>query len=109
MVFFILTLFCVVYVNAKRWIRPEQKGRLYQAVTIAENYAPILLFVSCLALYVTFSPYGQNFAHYMSGEELVYGFRDLPIDSLPIWSGMRQLLSNSSGQQLIRTRCEETP
>lgn len=69
-VFGVFTLITVVYVNAKRWIRPQHKGRLYQWMTVAENYAPLLLFLTCLGLYICSFPFGQNFKHYMtaSGE-----------------------------------------
>lgn len=68
-VFLLLTLVCVLYVNGKRWIRPGKKGRLYQAITVTENYAALLLFISCLLLYASFAPYAQAFEQYMTGEE----------------------------------------
>ena len=55
-IFLPLALIAVVYVNAKLWIRKEKKGRLYEILTILENYAPILLFVSCCALHFTYAP-----------------------------------------------------
>ena len=38
--------------------------------SVAENYAPVLLFLACLGLYICSFPFGQNFKHYMtaSGE-----------------------------------------
>lgn len=61
-----LSLVSVLYVNAKRWIRPEKRGRLYQFITVLENYAPILLFVCCVGLSLLYAPYAQNFRYYMS-------------------------------------------
>ena len=64
--FGLLTLASVLYVNAKRWVRPRVRGRLYQAVTVAENYLPILLFFGCLGVYLVYSPYAYNFRQYMA-------------------------------------------
>jgi len=64
--FGILTCACVVYVNGKRWVRREKKGRIYELATVAENYVALLWFVGCLGLYLAYMPYAQNFAHYMS-------------------------------------------
>ena len=61
-----LTLLCVLYVNAKRWIRPTVRGRLYQILTVGENYAPILLFLACLGSFLSYYPYSRNFQHYMT-------------------------------------------
>ncbi len=68
-VFFLASVISVGYVNAKLWMRREKKGRLYQTLTVAENYAPLLLFLSCLALYLSDVPFGRNFEHYMTVEE----------------------------------------
>jgi tetratricopeptide (TPR) repeat protein len=65
-VFGILTLACVVYVNGKRWVRREKKGRIYELATVAENYVVLLCFVGCVGLYLAYMPYAQNFSHYMS-------------------------------------------
>lgn len=65
-VFGVFTAGTFVYVNIKRRFRREQLGRLYQFLTIAENYAPLLLFLACLGLYVTNFPYAQNFNYYMT-------------------------------------------
>lgn len=61
-----ITLVAVVYVNAKRWIRREKHGRIYGFFTTLENYAPILLFFSCLGLYLFYAPFAQNFHYYMT-------------------------------------------
>jgi hypothetical protein len=65
-IFGTLTVACLLYVNAKRWVRPEIKGRLYQFLTVAENYMPVLLFLACAGLYLSYYPYAQNFHHYMT-------------------------------------------
>jgi hypothetical protein len=64
-VFAALTLLAILYVNAKLWIRPQVRGRIYQVVTVAENYLPVLLFMSCLALYLVYAPFAANFRHYL--------------------------------------------
>jgi hypothetical protein len=96
--FGVLTLASVAYVNAKRWVRVEKKGRIYQFVTVAENYLPIIFFLSCLGLYLCFYPYARNFHHYMTAggafhdlepfiynvfpaPELVPGNNGLPIEN----------------------------
>lgn len=85
-VFGLLTLLSVVYVNAKRWVRPEKKGRLYQLLTVAENYMPILLFLACLGLYLSYYPFAQNFHHYMtaSGGE-IHDFEPLFFNAVPFF------------------------
>ncbi len=64
-----ITFVVVTYVNAKLWIRKEKKGTLYALMTTADNYVPIVLFLGCLALYLAYAPFGQNFAHYMTSNE----------------------------------------
>jgi hypothetical protein len=85
-VFGLLTLLSVAYVNAKRWVRPEKKGRLYQLLTVAENYMPILLFLACLGLYLSHYPFAQNFHHYMtaSGGE-IHDFEPLFFNVVPFF------------------------
>ena len=75
--FGVLTVLAVVYVNAKRWVRPEKKGRLYQLVTVAENYLPILWFLACLGLYLSYYPYAQNFHHYMTATGATHNIEPL--------------------------------
>ena len=67
-VFALLTLICFAYVNAKRWVRPDKKGRVWTLLTMAENYVPILLFLSSYTTFMFFVPYGSNFRSYMSTE-----------------------------------------
>jgi hypothetical protein len=86
-VFGIITLLIVLYVNAKRWVRPEKKGQLYQMLTGAENYVPIMLFLSCLGLYVSYYPYAQNFHHYMSATGEIHDFEPLFFNVLPNFFG----------------------
>jgi hypothetical protein len=68
-----LTLLCVLYVNLKQWIRRQKRGRIYQLMTVAENYLPVLLFLSCAALYLTFRPYATNFHYYMTATGQITG------------------------------------
>ena len=67
-VFSILTAFLVLYVNGKRWFRKDKKGHLFEAMTTAENYAPILLFASSLSLYLNFIPYAHDYADAMTSK-----------------------------------------
>jgi hypothetical protein len=48
-------------------------GRLYQLAIIGQNYAPVLLFLVCLSLYISYYPYAQNFKHYMTATGETYG------------------------------------
>ncbi len=82
-VFLALTLICLVYVNAKQWIRKETKGRLHEFMTVAENYFPILLFVSCLGLYLADAPFAQNFSSYMRTNEPILEFERFSANSFP--------------------------
>ncbi len=83
LVFGLATATCVVYVNAKRWIRREKKGRLYEALTVAENYMPILLFIACAGLYFTYFPYARNFHYYMTASGEVHDLEPLFFNTLP--------------------------
>lgn len=61
-----LTAISISYVNAKRWVRPEHQGPLFRFMTTLENYAPLVLFGTCLGLFLAYSPYAQNFHYYMT-------------------------------------------
>ena len=65
-VFGFITIVASAYVNAKRWIRPAHKGRMFAVITVAENYVPILLFLACAGLYLAYYPYAANFRYYMT-------------------------------------------
>ncbi len=95
MVFLVLTLVCVIYVNVKRRIRVEKHGKLWQLMTVGENYMPLLLFVPCLALYITYFPYAKNFSYYMTAQGPVENFEPLLYNTLPSYAlptGPAQLL-----------------
>ncbi len=81
--FLFLTLAAVAYVNLKPRFRPGTRGRLYEVVTISENYLPVFLFVSCLGLYLVHTPYAHNFRHYMSVEESVQSLEPFFENVLP--------------------------
>ena len=87
-VFGALTVVCLVYVNAKRWVRPEVKGRLFQLLTVAENYMPVLLFLACAGLYLSYYPYAQNFHHYMTATGEIHDFEPLFFNVFPNYGGM---------------------
>ncbi len=83
MVFLVLTLICVIYVNVKRYIRVERHGKLWQLMTAGENYMPLLLFAPCVALYITYFPYAKNFSYYMTAQGPIDNFDFLFYNSLP--------------------------
>jgi hypothetical protein len=82
-VFGLLTLLAVVYVNAKRWVRPEKKGRLYRLLTVAENYLPILFFAACAGLYLSYYPFARNFLYYLTASGETHNFEPLFYNVLP--------------------------
>lgn len=81
--FGLLTLASIVYVNAKRWVRPRVRGRLYQAVTVAENYLPVLLFFGCLGVYLVYSPYAYNFRQYMATKAEIHQLEPFLYNTYP--------------------------
>ncbi|MDA2913158.1 hypothetical protein MYX77_04225 [Acidobacteriia bacterium AH_259_A11_L15] len=83
--FLLFTLACNFYLYGKRWLRPQKQGRLYRTMMVAQNYAPVFLFVSGLVLYVSFLPYAQTFAHYMTLEEPLLDLEGLIRSALPVW------------------------
>ena len=87
-IFGTLTLICLLYVNTKSWARPESKGRIYQLLTVAENYMPVLLFLACVGLYLSYYPYGQNFHYYMTATGDIYDFEPLFYNVFPIYGLM---------------------
>lgn len=86
-IFGLFTVVILIYVNAKRWVRPEKKGRLYQILSLAENYLPFLLFLTCLGLYLSYYPYAENFHHYMSAGGEIHDFEPLFFNVLPNFFG----------------------
>lgn len=78
-----LTLLCVGYVNLKQWIRREKRGRIYRLMTAAENYLPVLLFLSCAGLYLVHMPYATNFQHYMTASGEITNFEPFSFNALP--------------------------
>jgi hypothetical protein len=85
-----LTLFSVLYVNAKRWIRPEKRGQIFKLVTVAENYLPILLFLSSMGLYLIYVPYAYNFRTYMTGTGEIHSLEPLWRNVYPLIEDMRR-------------------
>jgi hypothetical protein len=79
----LFTLASVSYTNARRWLRLERRGTLFEFLTVSENYAPILLFMACLGLFLTYYPYAANFDHYMNVTEEIYDFEPLFWNILP--------------------------
>jgi hypothetical protein len=87
-IFGLFTLLTVAYVNAKRWVRPEKKGRIFQFLTVAENYLPILFFLACLSLYISYYPFAQNFHHYLTASGDIHDFEPLFYNVYPAF-GLR--------------------
>ena len=85
-IFLALTLLCVLYVNVKRSYRVQKRGTLWEIMTVGENYMPLLFFVACLGLYVTYYPYAQNFSYYMTAQGPVENFEPLFYNVLPSYS-----------------------
>jgi len=87
-VFLFFSLVSVGYVNAKHWIRREKQGRLYQVMTILENYAPAVLLLSCLALAFVYAPFAENSASYLAAKEPILSLDPVYDNIFPIprWS-----------------------
>ncbi len=54
---------------------------------MAENYAPALLFLACLGLYLSYYPFAQNFHRYMSAGGEIHDFEPLFFNVLPNFFG----------------------
>lgn len=79
----LLTILSLVYVTAKRWVRPEKKGPLYRIVKGAESWLAALLFLACVGLYFSYYPYAQNFHHYMTTGGEIHDLEPLWYNTLP--------------------------
>jgi hypothetical protein len=77
------TLLCALYLNAKRWIRVQTRGHIFQFVTGAVNYLAVLLFVSCLVLFLVCLPYFVNFRHYMDAPGEIRNLEPMFMNSYP--------------------------
>ena len=66
--FGVATLLCGLYLNAKRWIRVQKRGHIFQFVTGMVNYLAVLLFVSCAGLFLVCVPYATNLHYYMTAQ-----------------------------------------
>jgi hypothetical protein len=93
-IFGLFTLLTVAYVNAKRFIRPEKKGRIFQFLTVAENYMPILFFLTCLGLYISYYPFAQNFHHYLTASGDIH-------DMEPLWYNVYPAFNLKPGHQVL--------
>jgi len=83
MLFGALTLLGIVYVNFTRWIRPSKGGLIYRWVTVAENYLPVMLFSSCVGVYLIYAPYAYNFRHYMAVTEEIHSVEPFTYNVFP--------------------------
>jgi hypothetical protein len=84
MFFFVVTLLAVGYVNVKRFFRPGHQGVIYKAVTIAENYLAILLFISCIGLFIVNEPFAVNYRYYMTTQDEFHQIEPLFQHSYPV-------------------------
>ncbi len=82
-VFSLFTLVLIGYFTLKRWVRPERKGRVYQFFSVAENYVPILLFLSCLGMYFSYYPYAENLRYYLTAQGEIHNLEPLFYNVLP--------------------------
>jgi len=85
--FTLLTATTLIYVNAKRWVRPEIKGKIYQLLTVGENYMPVLLMLACLAFYLSYYPYAANFHHYTTATGDIRNLEPLFYNAIPSFDG----------------------
>lgn len=81
--FCVATLLCALYLNAKRWIRVQKRGRIFQFVTGTVNYLGVLLFVSCAGLFLVCVPYATNFRYYMTAQGEVRNLEPLFTNAYP--------------------------
>lgn len=88
------TLLTMGYINAKRWVRPEKKGRIFQLLTVAENHVPILFFLACLGLYISYYPFAQNLHYYLTATGNI---RDLE----PLWYNVYPTFGMRPGHQVL--------
>ena len=79
-----MTLIAFAYVNAKIWVRPDRKGRLFSLMTVLENYVPVLLFITCAGLYLTYYPYAANFESYMTATGGMRDFEAFIRNTMPL-------------------------
>jgi hypothetical protein len=93
-IFGLFTLLTVAYVNAKRWVRPEQRGRIFQFLTVAENYMPILFFLACLGLYISYYPFAQNFHYYLTASGDIHNLE-------PLWYNVYPAFGFGPGHQVL--------
>lgn len=82
--FGLLTAVSMIYVNLKRWLRPEKKGRVFQILAVVENYAPVLLFFACAGLNYTYYPFAENFRHYMTATGPIHDLEPLFFNTVPV-------------------------
>ncbi len=87
-IFALSTLVTIGYVNTKRWFHPEHRGKIYQYLTVAENYMPVLLFLACLGLYLSYYPYALNFRHYMTAGGEIYDFEPFFYNVFPTFGAV---------------------
>ncbi len=82
--FLVVTLLAIAYVNTKRFFHPGRLGKIYNAVTIAENYMAILLFISCLGLFIVNEPFAVNYRYYMTTQDEFHQIEPLFQHSYPV-------------------------
>lgn len=93
----LFTVLSLVYVNAKRWVRPEKKGPFYRIVAGAESWLAAWLFLACVGLYLSYYPYAQNFRHYMTTGGEIHDLEPLWYNILPTYSGVSDYNALSIG------------
>jgi hypothetical protein len=81
--FGVATLLCALYLNAKRWIRVQKRGRIFQFVIGMVNYLAVLLFVTCAGLFLVCVPYATNLHYYMTAQGEVRNLEPLFTNTYP--------------------------
>lgn len=86
LLFLVASLACVLYVLPRGGYASSRRDRLWQLMLTGQNYMPLLLFVACVGLYVTYYPYAQNFTYYLTAKGAVTSFEPLFYNTLPGYS-----------------------
>src|SRR4051812_4395134 len=100
-VFAVLTVFAIVYVNVTRRWRSHTKGSIYGGITIAENYLPILLFIFSTGLYISYYPYARNFQHYMTAAGEMHDLDSVFYNTISLPVVMPRFLQLSVGNPFV--------
>ncbi len=88
LLFSALTLLTIAYLSAAGPLNLKRDGGVYRLCLAAQNYAPMMLFLACLALYTSYYPYSQNFRHYMTAAGEISDFEPFFYNAFPTFGGV---------------------